>query len=126
MEERAASYLLSLQGTDGLIRGGPDVTWYSTQHILLAYAFRRLLGNELTADGSRPSANTYYTAASKVSSGIESDLLVHNGSNVYFIEGLNDSIQALDADALGVMYLQDHRETNAAQNVLTYPQSAFA
>jgi hypothetical protein len=95
-------------------------------HNVLAYAFLRLLGNELTADGSRPSGNTYYTAASKVSSAIESELLVHNGSNVYFIEGLNDSIQALDADALGVMYLQDHRETNTAQNVLTYAQSAFA
>lgn len=45
MEERAAGYLLSLQGTAGLIRGGPDVGWYSTQHNLLAYAFLKLLGN---------------------------------------------------------------------------------
>jgi len=126
MEERTAGYLLSLQGIDGLIRGGPDVTWYSTKHNLLAYAFLRLLGNELTADGNRPSANGYYTAANKISSGIESQLLVHDGSNVYFIEGLNDSIQALDADALGVMYLQDHGETNDAQKVLAYAQSAFA
>jgi len=126
MEERAASYLLSLQGTAGLIRGGPDVTWYSTQHNLLAYAFLRLLGNELTADGSRPSANSYYNAANKISSGIESNLLVHAASNVYFIEGLNDSVQALDADALGAMYLQDHGETNNAQKVLAYAQSAFA
>ena len=126
MQERAANYLLSLQGTDGLIRGGPDVTWYSTQHNLLAYAFLRLLGNELTANGNRPSANAYYAAANKVSSGIDSDLLVHNGSNTYFIEGLNDSIQALDADALGAMYLQDHGETNNAQKVLAYAQGAFA
>jgi hypothetical protein len=126
MEERVASYLLSLQGTAGLIRGGPDVTWYSTQHNLLAYAFLRLLGNELTANGNRPSANSYYNAANKISSGIESNLLVHNGSDVYFIEGLGDSIQALDADALGVMYLQDHGETNNAQKVLAYTQTAFA
>jgi len=126
MEERAASYLLSLQGTAGLIRGGPDVTWYSSQHNLLAYSFLRLLGNELTADGNRPSANSYYTAANQISSGIESNLLVHNRSTVYFIEGLGDSIQALDADALGVMYLQDHGETKNAQNVLAYAQSAFA
>jgi hypothetical protein len=84
-----------------------------------------LLGNELTADGHRPTANTYYTAANKISSGIESNLLVR-GSTPYFIEGLNDSIQALDADALGVMYLQDHGETNNAQEVLAYAQSAFA
>ena len=126
MEQRAASYLLSLQGTAGLIRGGPDVTWYSTQHNLLAYAFLRLLGNELTAAGNRPSANSYYTAANQVSSGIESQLLVHNASNVHFIEGLGDSIQSLDADALGAMYLQDHGETNDAQKVLAYAQTAFA
>ena len=84
-----------------------------------------MLGNELTADGDRPSANSYYTAANKISSGIESNLLV-NGSAPYFIEGLNDSVQALDAEALGVMYLQDHGETNNAQKVLAYAQSAFA
>jgi hypothetical protein len=126
MEERAASYLLALQGTSGLIRGGPDVSWYSTQHNLLAYAFLRLLGNELTADGDRSSANTYYTPANKISSGIESKLLVHNASNLYFIEGLDDNVQALDADALGVMYLQAHGETNNAQKVLAYAQGAFA
>jgi hypothetical protein len=126
MEERAASYLQSLQGTDGLIRGGPDVTWYSTQHNLLAYAFLRLLGNELTADANRSSANTYYTTSNQISSGIDSQLLVHLASNVYFIEGLNDSIQSLDADALGAMYLQDHGETNNARKVLAYAQSAFA
>ena len=125
MEQRAASYLLSLQGTAGLIRGGPDVTWYSTQHNLLAYAFLKLLGNELTTDGNRPTANSYYTTANQISSGIESQLFV-NGSSAYFIEGLNDGVQALDADALGAMFLQDHGETNNAQKVLTYAQSAFA
>lgn len=126
MEQHAAAFLLSLQGTAGLIRGGPDVRWYSTQHNLLAYAFLRLLGNELTADGDRSSADGYDTTANKISSGIESKLLVHNASNVYFIEGLDDSVQALDADALGAMYLQDHGETNNAQKVLAYAQSAFA
>jgi len=58
MEQRAASYLLSLQGTSGLLRGGPEVSWYSTQHNLLAYSFLNLLGTEVTADGSRPTANT--------------------------------------------------------------------
>jgi hypothetical protein len=126
MEESAASYLLSLQGTSGLIRGGPDVSWYSTQHNLLAYAFLRLLYNELVADGNRPTANTYNTAANKISSAIESKLLVLNGSSGYFIEGLNDNVQALDADALGIMYLQDKGETTNAQKVLAYTQSAFA
>src|ERR1700758_3485428 len=101
MQERTAGYLISLQGSNGLVRGGPDVSWYSTQHNLLAYSFLNLLGNELTADGNRPTANTYYSAANQISAGIESKLLVHNGSTAYFIEGLGDNVQSLDADALG-------------------------
>lgn len=51
---------------------------------------------------------------------------MNNASNTYFIEGLDDNVQALDTDALGVMYLQDHGETNNGQKVLSYAQSAFA
>ena len=126
MEQRAASYLISLQGTTGLIRGGPDVAWYSTQHNLLAYAFLNNLGNELVSDGQRPTANTYFTAANKISSAIESKLLVQSGSQAWFVEGLGDSVQSLDADALGVLYLISKGETTNAQKVLAYTNSAFA
>ncbi len=126
MEQRAASYLISLQGTTGLIRGGPDVTWYSTQHNLLAYAFLNNLGNELVSDGQRSTANTYFSAANKIASGIESKLLVQNGSQAWFIEGLGDNVQSLDADALGVLYLIGKGETTNAQKVLAYTNSAFA
>jgi hypothetical protein len=126
MEEHAASYLISLQGTNGLVRGGPDVGWYSTQHNLLAYAFLNQLGNELVADGQRSTANNYFTPANKISSGIESKLLVQNGSQAWFIEGLGDNVQSLDADALGVLYLAAKNETANAQKVLAYTNSAFA
>jgi hypothetical protein len=126
MEQRTASYLLSLQGTSGLIRGGPDVGWYSTQHNLLAYAFLDQLAVELISDHQRSTANTYLTAANKISSGLESTLLIHNGSTAYFIEGVGDNIQSLDADALGVLYLVSRNETTTAQQVLAYAQSAFA
>ena len=126
MEQRAASYLISLQGTNGLIRGGPDVAWYSTQHNLLAYAFLNNLGNELVSDGQRSTANTYFTAANKISAGIESKLLVQSGSQAWFIEGLGDNVQSLDADALGVLYLVSKNETTNAQKVLAYTNSAFA
>jgi len=126
MEERAASYLTSLQGTNGLIRGGPDVGWYSTQHNLLAYAFLKQLGNELVADGQRPTANDYLTPANKISTGLESRLLVQNGSHAWFIEGLGDNVQSLDADALGVLYLASKNETTNAQKVLAYTNGAFA
>lgn len=126
MEERAASYLISLQGTNGLIRGGPDVGWYSTQHNLLTYAFLNQLGNELVADGQRSTANSYFNPANKISSGLESKLLVQNGSQAWFIEGLGDNVQSLDADALGVLYLASKNETTNAQKVLAYTNSAFA
>jgi hypothetical protein len=128
MEERAASYLMSLQATNGngLVRGGPDVGWYSTQHNLLAYAFLNQLGTELTSDGQRSTANTYFNAANKISSGLESKLLIQNGSQAWFIEGLGDNVQSLDADALGVLYLVSKNETTNARKVLTYANSAFA
>jgi hypothetical protein len=126
MGQRAASYLLSLQATNGLVRGGPEVTWYSTQHNLLTYAFLVMLGNELLSSGKGSTATTYYAAASRIASGIESNLLVRSGSTAYFIEGLGDSIQALDADALGAMYLASRGESTLAQEVLAYAQSAFA
>lgn len=125
MQERAAAYLLSLQGTNGLVRGGPDVTWYSTQHNLFAYAFLVLLGNELTVGGNRTVAATYYGAASRIASAIESSLLVRSGSTAYFIEGLGDNVQSLDADALGAMYLESRGEFSLAQQVIAYTQSAF-
>ncbi|HEX3691176.1 MAG TPA: hypothetical protein VHV28_15860 [Solirubrobacteraceae bacterium] len=126
MEERAASYLISLQGASGLVRGGPDVAWYSTQHNLLAYAFLTQLGNELVGDGQRSTANTYFTAADKISSGLESKLLVQGGSQAWFIEGLGDNVQSLDADALGVLYLASKNETTNAQKVLAYTNRTFA
>jgi outer membrane protein W len=127
MEERAAGYLLSLQGPTGLLRGGPDVAWYSTQHNLLAYTFLVGLGNELTANGQKSTATTYYNAAAKIAAGINSNLIVHGDeSTAYFIEGLKDNAQALDADALGVMYLAITGQPTLAKQVLTYATSAFA
>ena len=80
----------------------------------------------MTGDGNRPTANTYFNAANKISAGIESKLLVHNGSTAYFIEGLDDNVQSLDADALGTLYLESHGENTVAQEVLAYATSAFA
>jgi hypothetical protein len=126
MEQRAAAYLLSLQGTNGLVRGGPDIGWYSTQHNLLAYSFLVLLGNELTSDGNHTAAATYYAAAGRIAAAIESSLLVHSGSTAYFIEGVGDNVQSLDADALGALYLESRGEITLAQQVLSYAQTAFA
>ena len=44
----------------------------------------------------------------------------------WFIEGLGDNVQSLDADALGVLYLISKNETTNAQKVLAYTNNAFA
>ncbi len=126
MEQRAATYLLSLQGGNGLIRGGPDVAWYSTQHNLLAYAFLVQLGNELVSGNQRAAAATDFAAANRIAAAIDSMLIVHSATTAYFIESVGDSIQSLDDDALGVLYLVSRGETSLAQQVLAYTQSAFA
>jgi hypothetical protein len=126
MQERTADYLISLQGSNGLLRGGPDVSWYSTQHNLLAYAFLARLGNEALAAADRTKATTYYAAAAKIAAAISSLLLVRQGSSAYFIEGLGDGVRALDTEALGIMFLQSLDQTSTAQQVLAYTQSAMA
>ena len=126
MQERTAGYLISLQGSNGLVRGGPDVSWYSTQHNLLAYAFLARLGNEATAAGDRTKATTYYTAAAKIAAAVSSLLLVRQGSTAYFIEGVNDGVRAVDTEALGIMFLQSLGQKSLAEEVLSYTQSALA
>ena len=43
MAEKMAGWVISLKDRDGGVRGGPDVTWYSTEHNLDAYALFRML-----------------------------------------------------------------------------------
>ena len=126
MEQLAASYVLSLQSSGGLVRGGPDVSWYSTEHNLVGYALLVRLGNELTANGDSIDAARYYTAAARIAAAIDANLVVQSGSTAYFLQGLNDPVQALDAQALGAMYLQSRGQSTLAAEVLDHAQSAFA
>ncbi len=57
MELRSADYLLSLQSDSGLIRGGPDVKWASTEHNLITFVFLSRLASELQSDGNADSAD---------------------------------------------------------------------
>ena len=43
---RAVDYLLSLRDDTGLVRGGPDVKWVSTQHNLLTFIALTILTEE--------------------------------------------------------------------------------
>lgn len=125
-EQRAAEYLLSLEGPSGLIRGGPDVGWYSTEHNLTAYVFLTRLGAELQAAGSTTAATRYQSAATALSTAINANLLVLEASGAHFLQGLGDETQALDVQALGAMYLQGTGQAALAAQVLAYAQANFA
>lgn len=126
-ETRAAEYLLSLQSTGGLIRGGPDVSWISTQHNLLAYAFLSRLATELQNDGSASEAARYAAVAAQLATAVETSLLVQEtGGGAHFLEGLGNTGQALDTQALGAMFLASRGQSSLALAVLAYAQSTFA
>ena len=48
---RAADYLLSLRNENGLVRGGPDVEWVSTQHNILTLIALMTLSQQLEEQG---------------------------------------------------------------------------
>ncbi len=126
MELRSADYLLSLQTDSGLIRGGPDVKWVSTEHNLIAYVFLSRLASELQGDGNTDAAAQYQKAAATISAAIDANLLVSDDTGTYFQQGLDDSTLALDVQALGAMYLQGTGRPDLAAQVLEYAQKNFA
>ena len=53
---RAVDYLLSLRNEDGLVRGGPDVKWVSTQHNILTLIALMTLSQQLEEQGDEGAA----------------------------------------------------------------------
>jgi len=125
-EIRAAEYLLSLQGSSGLIVGGPEVSWISTQHNLLAYAFLSRFSGELQSDGDSSEAARYTAVAAQIAAAIETSLLVQEAGTAHFVEGLGNTGLALDTQALGAMFLQSRGQSELALRVLAFAQSTFA
>ena len=118
-------YLLSLRGSDGLIRGGPDVSWVSTQHNLLAVSFLRDIADQMSSSKklggfTRSELTTIQTT---LGDAILSKLLVVDGPSLaHFKQGLDDAQVPLDVQALGAMYLElrgDARATAVANTIQT-------
>ena len=118
---RIADWLLTNRNSDprspgfGLVRGGPDVSWTSTEHNLEARAFfatldavlagRRVDGRRCQAglDGA-PSTlrSSVHEAVASLDRAIASALYSRSG---FFRQGLGDDARALDAQALGILWL---------------------
>ena len=70
--ERAAGFLLSRSSQpNGLIAGGPDVKWVSTQHNLVAYTLLDRLGDELARAGDDKHAGAFHEAAATIGAAID-------------------------------------------------------
>jgi hypothetical protein len=124
--KKAADYLLTLQGTNGLIKGGPGLSWYSTQHNILAYEFLGHLALELYGAGDTTGAQTYGAAAGTIGNAIQTNLLTGTGTSTHFNQGVNDTVVPLDAQAYGALFEAAGNDTTTAGNVLTYAKTNFA
>jgi hypothetical protein len=114
-----AKYLLGLRTPAGLVKGGPDVSWVSTQHNLLTVGFLRDLMYSLWSKPAASSlgldANAINTAQNTMGNAILSTLLVQSGPFAYFIEGVGDTRIPLDVQSLGAMFLKQRGDGRANQ-----------
>jgi hypothetical protein len=119
-----ADWLLERQGaTTGLLTGGPDVSWVSTQNNMVAYLFFSTLATDPI--GSLK-AGELTAAANRIAGGIDSRLTITPAAGqLGFVEGINDPLRPLDAQTLGVMYLLARDRTADAAKVRAYIDAAF-
>jgi hypothetical protein len=123
---RAVDYLLSLRNEDGLVRGGPDVTWVSTQHNILTLIALMTLSQQLEEQGDEGTAATYREAAAVIVKGIDSQLIVRDEGLAHFREGVSDEVVPLDTQALGIIYARFLGDDDLAKQVYEYAQQNFA
>lgn len=122
-----ARYLLTLRNSNGLIKGGPDVSWVSTQHNLLAAGFLRDLASKLGTRGTLGTGLSYTevnNAANNLGNAILANLIVQEGPLAYFRQGVGDPKVPADVQALGALYLQARGDGRAGQ-VASYLQQRF-
>ncbi len=119
-----ADWLLKRQSaTTGLLTGGPDVSWVSTQNNMVAHLFFSLLATDPV--GSLK-ASDVTAAADKIAAGIDSRLTITPATGqLGFVQGLNDPLRPLDAQTLGVMYLIARNRAADAAKVRAYIDAAF-
>jgi hypothetical protein len=120
-----AKYLLSLRNAEGLVRGGPDVKWVSTQHNLLSVIFLMIFSDTLQQHGDQEAADAYRAAAEEIAKSIETYLVVRDGALLHFRQGFNDETLPLDAQALGVLYSFIRGNEDLGRQVYAYAQSNF-
>jgi hypothetical protein len=123
---RAVDYLLSLRNEEGLVRGGPDVKWVSTQHNILTLIALMTVSQQLEEQGDEGTAGAYREAAAGIVKGIDSQLIVRDGGLAHFRQGVGDEVVPLDTQALGIVYARFIGDDDLAKQVYEYAQQNFA
>jgi hypothetical protein len=127
--EGAAQWLLARQVRDsrsrayGLVVGGPDVTWVSTQHNLVTWFLLRSLRDE----GSRSTREARAAAAELIAQGVDRALLVRPASGpAYVVQGVDDAVRPLDVQTLGILHLLARGRAADALRVAESVRTDFA
>ncbi len=120
MARRIADTILTFANpATGLIRGGLNAegnpfTWTSTEHNIDAYFFLRDLG--------RLAGDDAYTAAAGT---LSRAIMNHLWNGTRFLQGYQDDVIVLDAQALGGLFLLAIGERDAAEAVRAYIEELF-
>ena len=116
--ERIAAYLKTLQAASGALKGGPDVSWVSTEHNVDSYFFFREL-SRVTGNSS------YQVTADKIKNALLTQMWVSGAGGGHFLQGVNDSTPSLDANSWGAIFLWAIGDTTKANQALQYVESTF-
>jgi len=116
--ERIAASLKTLQLEGGLVKGGPDVGWVSTEHNVDSYFFYREL-YRVTGDTG------HQATALEIKNALLTRLWVSDAKGGHFLQGLNDPIPSLDANSWGAIFLWAVGENAKANQALKYVESTF-
>ncbi len=117
--EKIGSYLKGLQLSSGSLRGGPDVSWVSTEHNVDAYFFYREL-YRLTGNSA------YLTTAGQIKNSLLTNHWVKTSkTSGHFLQGVGDPTPALDANSWGAIFLSAVGRATEATQALQYVESAF-
>ena len=116
--ELIGAYLKNLQTASGSIKGGPDVSWISTEHNIDAYFFYREL-YRVTGDAS------HLTTATQIKNSLLTNHWTGSVSSGHFLQGIGDPTPALDANSWGALFLTAIGRNAQAKQALKYVESTF-
>ncbi len=120
--------VLAQRTSDGLVKGGADVSWVSTQHNLLTIGLLRDVVDQLGTGTKKLgtwTGNELNAIQNTIGNALLSKLLVQNGAYAYFVAGVGDRAIPTDVQALGALYLKLRGDGRAGQVATNLAQNGF-